>query len=154
MAHAIVKAALSAVPGAGGPLAEMMQLFFGPPIEKRREDWMKRIAAALTTVMAKGLTVDSLQNDERFISAVMQASSVAQRTHKQEKLDALRNALVNIALAQMPDETLESIFLGYIDGFTEWHIRVLRVYQGPQVTGGGGMTVQPIHRARLSRAER
>jgi hypothetical protein len=63
---------------------------------------------------------------------VLQASVIAQRTHLKEKLDALRNALINIALTQTPDETLESIFLGYIYSFTEWHIRILRFYESPK----------------------
>jgi len=129
--HAIVKAGLSAVPGAGGPLAEMMQLFLGPAIERRREDWMRRVAAMLTTLMANGLRADALQNDDRFISAVLQTTLIAQRTHNQEKLDALSSALSNIVTTQTPDEALESMFLGYIDSFTEWHIRILRVYEAP-----------------------
>lgn len=129
MAYAVVKAALSAAPGVGAPLAEMMGLFFGPPVDKRREDWMKRVAAVLTTLMANGLTVDSLQNDERFISAVLQTTLIAQRTHEQEKLDALRNALVRIAMSEAPDEALHSVFLNYVDAFTNWHLKLLRFFQ-------------------------
>jgi hypothetical protein len=131
LVYAALKGGLSAVPLVGGNLAEFMQVFFASPIEKRREEWMKQVAHALTHLMAKGLTVESIQSNERFNSAVFQANAIAQRTHRKEKLDALRNALINIALTQTPDETIESIFLGYIDSFTEWHIRILRFYEAP-----------------------
>ena len=113
--YAVLKIALSAVPGAGGPLGEMVELFFAPPIEQRREAWMKQVAHALNHLAGAGFTIDSLQTNDRFISAVLQASIIARRTHLKEKLDALRNAVISIAVTQTPDETLESILLGYID---------------------------------------
>lgn len=133
IAHAIVKAVLASVPVAGGALAELMQLFIGPAVDKRREAWMRRVAAKLTTLLANGLHADRLQHDDRFISAVLQTTLIAQRTHSEEKLEALNNALWNIVTTQTPDEALESIFLGYVDSFTEWHIRILRLYQQPSV---------------------
>jgi hypothetical protein len=131
LGYASLKGLASAVPWAGGALAEFMQVFFASPIEKRREEWMKQVAHALNYLMGKGLTVDSIQSNERFNSAVFQANAIAQRTHRREKLDALRNALINIAIGQSPDEALESIFLSYIDNFTEWHIRILHLYAAP-----------------------
>jgi hypothetical protein len=129
------KGSLSAVPVVGGTLAEFMQAFFASPIEKRRDAWMKEVAHALNHLIANGLTRDSLQANERFISAVQQASMIAQRTHVKEKLDALRNALLNIATNRSPDEALESIFLNMIDSFNEWHIRILHLFQSPSVPG-------------------
>jgi hypothetical protein len=133
--YALIKAAFSAVPGAGGPLTEAMQLFFTPPIEKRREAWMKQVAHALNHLTANGFTLESLQTNERFISALQQATMIAQRTHLKEKHDALRNALLNIATGRSPDEALESIFLNMIDVFNEWHIRILHLFQSPSVPG-------------------
>jgi hypothetical protein len=133
--YSLLKAALSAVPGAGGPLAEMMQLFFSPPIEKRHKAWMNDVAHALNYLISHGFTVESLQTNERFITAVQHATLIAQRTHVEEKRDALRNALLNIATGRSPDEALESIFLNMIDTFNEWHIRILRLFQSPSVPG-------------------
>lgn len=97
-----MKASISALPVVGGPAAEFMQLLFAPPIEKRREEWMKRMAAAVTTLLSRGLTVESLQSNEEFISAMQQAAQNSQRTHQTEKLEALRNALLNIAMEPAP----------------------------------------------------
>jgi hypothetical protein len=147
LAYAAFKGALSDVPLAGGVLAEFMQVFFASPIEKRREDWMKEVARALTYLLAKGLTIESIQSNERFNSAVFQANAIAQRTHRREKLDALRNALINIATGQSPDEVLESIFLSYIDSFTEWHIRILRLYEAPDIRGAITEVHQVVEKA-------
>src|ERR1700728_4144429 len=115
----------------GGHIANEFIRLIGSPIERRRNEWMENMAAMVRRLEAESLTIESLQANDRFISAVLQASTIAQRTHRKEKLDALRNALMNIALTETPDETLESIFLGYIDSFTEWHARILSVYEAP-----------------------
>jgi hypothetical protein len=134
VAYALVKAAISVVPLAGSPINEMLQLL-GSPVEKRRDEWMGRISAAIRKLESNGLTIESLKSNEQFVSSVLQATFIAQRTHQQEKLEALRNALVNIATNSAPDEALQSIFLGYVEAFTEWHIRILRLFQAPTATG-------------------
>jgi hypothetical protein len=129
-ALAAATALISAIPFGGHMANEFMRLV-GTPIERRRNQWMETMATIVRRLEAESLTAESLQANDRFISAVLQASVIAQRTHLKEKLDALRNALINIALTQTADETLESIFLGYIDSFTEWHIQILRFYEAP-----------------------
>jgi hypothetical protein len=52
----------------------------------------------------EGFKVENLQHDEEFVSAVIEASRLAISTHKQEKREALRNALLNIALHRSTDE--------------------------------------------------
>lgn len=137
MALAAFTAALSALPVAGGAIREVMQLLESP-VERRRNEWMESVAAALRRLEANGITIESLKSNEQFVSAVLQATVIAQRTHHKEKLDALRNALMNIATAQAPDEALQSIFLNHVDAFTDWHIKILRLFQAP--TAHGGMT--------------
>jgi hypothetical protein len=127
-ALAAVNALISAVP-LGGHLANEFMRLVGTPIERRRNEWMESIASLVRRLEAESLTIESLQANDHFISAVLQASAIAQRTHLKEKLDALRSALLNIALRQAPDEALHSVFLNYVDGFTEWHLRLLRFFQ-------------------------
>jgi len=45
-AHGVVKAAISGIPTVGGPAAELLGMIFGPPLERRREDWLNRLADA------------------------------------------------------------------------------------------------------------
>jgi len=147
VAYALVKGLISQVPGVGGTAAEFMQVLFAPPIERRRDEWMKRMAATVMTLMSRGLTFESLQNNDEFISAMQQAAQIAQRSHQEEKLVALRNALMNIALDRSPNEAMRTMFLKYIDDFTEWHIRILRVYQRPEAHAGMTELFQVVEHA-------
>ena len=55
----------------------------------------------------------------------MQASQIVLRTDQESKLDALRNAVTNMARPLFADENLLLMFMSWIDIFTPWHIRVL-----------------------------
>jgi hypothetical protein len=138
VAYTLAKAGLSAIPVVGGPIAELVQLVLQPPLERRRHIWFEELAARLRALEIRQISLESLQTNEQFISATLQATLIAMRTHQEEKLRALRNALFNIATGHGPDETLQSIFLNMIDAFTDWHIKILRLFQHP--TAHGAMT--------------
>jgi hypothetical protein len=131
VAHAITKAGLSAIPVVGGPAVELFQYVVQPPLEKRREAWMAEVGEKLRDLEAKGLRLEDLQNNEQFVSAVMYASQVALRTHQTGKLEALRNAIVNVAKGQAPEEAVQNLFFGFVDTFTELHLRILKAFQSP-----------------------
>ena len=141
VAHALAKAGLSAIPVVGGPAVELFQLLVQPPLERRRQEWMKEVGERLLTLEAQGLKLEHLQENEQFISAVMQASTAAIRTHKQEKLAALRNAILHIARGEAPEETIQHLLLSFIDEFSEMHLRVLAFARAPKppanISAGG-----------------
>ena len=130
-AHAVAKAGLSAIPIAGGAAAELFQYVVQPPLEKRRERWMADVGEKLRDLEANGLKLEDLQGNQQFVSAVMHASQVALRTHQESKRRALRNAILNVATGQAPDETLQHLFLEFVDAFTELHLRILKLFQAP-----------------------
>lgn len=143
IAHTLAKVGLSAIPGVGGPAVELFQYLIQPPLEKRRGEWMVQVGEKLQELETKGLKLDELQKNEEFVSAVMHASQIALRTHQSEKLDALRNAIVNVAKGQAPDATLQNVFLNLVDSFTELHLRILKVFQAPSPPPGlsvGGLS--------------
>lgn len=95
-AHAVAKGVIGAVPVAGAGLAEMFALIVAPPLEKRRDQWLKAVARAVNELHAsKGVSVEDLQNNERFVSLVLNATQVALRNHHKTKLEYLRNAIVS-----------------------------------------------------------
>jgi len=145
--YTLTKAGLSAIPVVGGPIAELLQLVLQPPLEKRRDEWLADLAARLHELETKGISLESLQSNEQFISATLQATTIAMRTHQREKLQALRNALLNIAVGQAPDEALQAIFLNMIDQFTQWHVRILRLFQAPTATGSMNELYEVLERA-------
>jgi hypothetical protein len=131
--HALTKAGLSAIPLVGGPAVELFQALVQPPLEKRRNEWMQAMGDRLRQLEDKGLKLESLQSNEPFISAVMHATQAAIRTHATSKREALSNALLNIAIGQGPDETVQHLLLNFIDDLTEMHLRILKVFHEPPI---------------------
>jgi hypothetical protein len=123
-AHALLKGALSGIPVAGGILAEFFSLVLTPQLTKRRDEWFKSLALRLRDLE---LEFDRLGDNPAFITTVMHATQVALRTHQQEKLDALRNAVMNAATGNTPEEDLQSLFLTFIEEFTPTHLRILNL---------------------------
>ena len=125
--HAGVRAMVAAVPLLGGPINEVLALVLAPPVTKRRDVWLKELADAFERLEAEvaGFKKERLQDNERFVSAALQATQIALRTHQQEKRDYLRNALLRIALGKGPDETKQQIFMNAVDAFSPAHVRTL-----------------------------
>lgn len=99
-----------------------------PPVEKR---WDKWVAALADRLRALEFTITNLSNNPLFITGFMQASQIVLRTHQEEKLDALRNAVMNMARPLFADDNLLLMFMSWIDIFTPWHIRVLNFVHSP-----------------------
>jgi hypothetical protein len=139
VAHALVKAAVAAVPVAGGAGAELFALIVAPPLERRRDRWLAELAAAVDEIRARasGLTPEKLSENDSFVTALLHATQIASRSHQDEKIRTLRNAIVNSALPGAPNETLQAIFLRYVDELTPWHLRVLSFFRDP------GAVLQP-----------
>ncbi len=138
-AHAVARAGLSAIPVVGGAAVELFQAVIQPPLEKRRDKWMQDIGDRLSQLESEGLRIEDLQSNEQFISATMYASQLALRTHQESKLEALRNAVVNVAKGQAPEEAVQQLFLNFVDSLTEVHLRILKAFQSP--TPPSGMSV-------------
>jgi len=142
--HAVAKAGLSMIPLLGGPAVELFQAVVQPPLEKRRTEWMDAVGSKLVELEANGLNVASLQNNDEFITVVMQATQAAMRSHNLAKREALANAILNVAVGQAPDETEQHLLLGFIDTLTEMHLRILKVFQNPSPPAGismGGLSL-------------
>jgi len=138
-AHAIIKAGLSAIPVVGGPAVELFQHLVQPPLERRRGEWMAAIGEKLQELENRGIDIEVLGQKDEFISAVMHASQIALRTHKEEKRKALINAVFNVASGQSPGEALEHMFLEWVDSLSVLHIQILNLFQNPTPPPGMSM---------------
>lgn len=129
----VAKAALSLIPFAGGPAAEVLGAIVQPQIEKRKTEWLESIAHNLDRLSTQvdGLTPERLAESPEFTTAFLQASQVALRTHQREKLDALRNAVLNVAIGTAPDDSLQTVFLALIESLTPWHLKLLTFLDDP-----------------------
>src|ERR1700687_5234980 len=68
-AHSVVKAALGLIPLAGGPLSEAFDVAIGTPLDRRREDWIRRIGEGLEELQQrfKGFDPARLAENEAFV---------------------------------------------------------------------------------------
>lgn len=148
IAHSLAKAGLAAIPLVGGSAVEVFQMVLRAPIEHRRDKWMESVGERIKELEDKGLDIEELTSNDAFVSAAMHASALAMKTHDKEKLDALRNALMNIAQNQAPEEALQYMFFDWIDSFAPLHIQILRLFQSPKAPMGvsvGGLSTVLEH---------
>lgn len=138
-AHALVKAGLSAIPVVGGPAVELFQHLVQPPLDRRRNEWMADVGEKLKELEDRGVDLAELAEREEFVSAVMHASQIALRTHRSEKREALRNAILNVALGQSPGEALEHMFFDWVDSLSVLHLQILQLFQNPAPPPGMSM---------------
>lgn len=132
-AHRLARASIGAIPAFGGALLEAFNALIEPPMVKRRTEWMIQVTDVLNQLLEKGvITEQDLQSNEKFFTTLVHASNVAIRNHEAEKLNALRNAVINSALPGAPDDTLQQLFLNIVDSFTSWHIALLKLFQNPK----------------------
>ena len=130
--HRTVRATLAAIPVVGGAAGELFNRLLAPPIQRRRDAWRNDLADHVARLKQEGrLDFEDLKNNDEFFSTVMQASQAAIRNHQQEKIIALRNAALNTALGQAPDDSKREMYLGFVDTFTVWHLRVLAFLANP-----------------------
>jgi hypothetical protein len=124
-AHLVVKAALSFVPGA----SDLFEYFVVPPMQKRLGKWREEISQALLYLLEnQGVKLDDLQGNEQFVTIVAQATSIAIRNHQKEKLEALKNVIVNSVTSPEIEEDLQLTFIRFVDELTPSHLYLLRLF--------------------------
>jgi hypothetical protein len=70
-------------------------------------------------------------NNESFLTVVLQATSIALRNHQKEKLEALRNAIINSVLPSSANDDIKLIFIDLVDQLKVPHLRLLRMLYEP-----------------------
>jgi hypothetical protein len=126
--HLAVRAAIAAIPTVGGSALELFNHMIAPPIQKRRDAWLNELANRVARLEQDDhLNIDDLATNDQFISTVTQASVIALRNHRKEKIDALRNTVLNTAIGQSPEDSKREMFVNLVDLFTVEHLRVLHI---------------------------
>ncbi|MGA8596311.1 MAG: hypothetical protein WB676_16490 [Bryobacteraceae bacterium] len=150
---AVIRGAISAIPVFGGALAEELGLVLEPPLTRRRDEWFEDLARRLRDLEnnVEGFRFAALANNDHFVSATVQATQVALRTHQQEKLDALRNAVLNTAVGNAPNDSLQTIFLNLVDRLTPLHLTLLKNIESPRILPDSGAYQQWDYQNRHSR---
>lgn len=123
----MVRTIISSLPVVGPAFTEVFNYFIVPGIEKRREQWLKRIDDDISKLKQKVMEIDL--GSEGFVSTYIQAMRYAVLNHEEENLQALRNAVLNCLLPQDPDEISQKIFIEWAGELTAWHIRILKIFK-------------------------
>lgn len=114
------------VPGSSIPITFFAD-FIKAPYDRRLQRWKEDVSAALISLLhSRGRTLDDLKTNDEFQTILIQASQAAFRTHQQEKITALRNAVVNTAAGINISTDLKQLFVRYVDELTPSHITLLR----------------------------
>ena len=129
--NGLALAGVAAVPLAGGPAVELIDLVLQPVIHRRRDKWLGHLGSAVDELRANAGDIRTLANNDLLITVILNATAAAMRTHEEEKLRALRNAVVNSALALGPDEHTEMMFVRFVDEFTALHLQLLAYLRVP-----------------------
>lgn len=130
--YAVVRAALGGIPVLGSAAQELLQMIIAPPLARRQAAWAEDIAQAIRRLEStKGIKAEDLRENPAFLDAVLAATQAVVRTSQTEKRKALLNAVVNAALPVAPDVTEQQMFIALVDRLTDWHLRVLAVFQRP-----------------------
>jgi hypothetical protein len=118
----VVEGGAGAVPFVGGPLAAALSLAMNWSYNKRMDRWLDQLAEAVSQLDQR---FDDLAADEVFVDAVINATRAAQSTHQQEKLDALRHAVVNSVADAAPDVDEQARFFRLVEQFSAAHLSLL-----------------------------
>ncbi len=115
------------------PVKAFLSLIYTPVYERRMLIWYKQVIAAIKHLRQhhRELEEDVLKLNESFLTTALHAVQIAARTHQENKREALRNAVLNSALPNAPDEDVQLMFLNAIDVFGKWHIKLLDFMSAP-----------------------
>jgi len=131
--YGIFKGGITLVPG-GGPISEVFASIVIPPYQKRVNEWIQTIAISLVELQDRyeDWNLEELSQNEQFITIVAHATQTAVRNHQKEKLEALRNAVINSTFPASIEEDLQLMFIHFIDEFTSWHFILLSYLKDPR----------------------
>lgn len=113
---------LSSIPLVGGVLGVFYENYMQAPYNRRLQQWQRTMTEVVNELAAK---YDTLPNDDVLLDALINATRAAQATSQQEKLDALRNAVLNSVAPDAPDTDEQARFFRLVDQFSAAHLRML-----------------------------
>jgi hypothetical protein len=129
----VAEAGLNFVPGVGGALAVAFVTAVGWQLTQRREKWLAELAEAVEDLRHRmdDASFETLAENPLFVDAVVMTVRVIDHTHQEEKITALRNAVLNSVAQDAPDADTQAMFLSLVDRYTPTHLRLLTLLNDP-----------------------
>ncbi|MEG4065657.1 hypothetical protein [Microcoleus sp. SVA1_A1] len=119
-----VKAVVSSVPAVGSLAVSFFDSYIVPPATQRTYKFLEILVLELEELKSKIESVDF--ESPVFLTTFLHASQIARRTHQEQKLEALRNVVLNSSIPRALEDDILAMFLYWIDGFTALHISTLK----------------------------
>ncbi len=125
--HAVITGILPPV------AAQFFGLIVAPPISKRRDEFLAGLYEDIMKLkkQIKSFDEKKLENNELFQTMVFNAARIAISTHQKEKIEALKNAVLNSIIEPEINESVQLLFLNYIDRLLPIHLMLLDFFKKP-----------------------
>jgi len=120
----MVKGFVNSLSPVGSLLGGFFESYIVSPATKRSYKFLEILVRELEALKSKIELVDF--ESPVFQTTFMQACQIAVRTHKEQKLEALRNIVLNSSIPTSLEDDVLAMFLNWIDGFTALHISTLK----------------------------
>ncbi|MEG4036470.1 hypothetical protein QUA03_21870 [Microcoleus sp. S36b_A4] len=118
------KALVSSIPSIGALVAGFADSYIVPPATERLYLFLGVLVRELEELKSK---IESVNFESPvFVTTFMRARQIAACTHKEQKLEALRNIVLNSSIPRSIEDDFLEMFLNWIDGFTALHISTLK----------------------------
>lgn len=143
---------LSSFPFVGGVVGAFYQHYIEAPFSKRKLNWERELVDVVNELASR---VDALSDDDVLLDAMINATNVAQTTSRQEKIQALRNGILNSVAPGAPTADEQARFFRLVAELTPSHIVVLRFLEHPAtaLANSGGSWPEPgTHSGHVSLA--
>ncbi|MEV4897073.1 hypothetical protein AB0K48_47785 [Nonomuraea sp. NPDC055795] len=131
----VIEMAVNLVPMAGSTIAVALMTGLNRKLNRRRERWLTELAEGVEELRQRFAEFDPdvLVESDAFVDAVMTATQTAFRTSQQEKIEVLRNAVLNSAMPGAPELDIQQLYFEFIDRLTPTHLRLLTLLNDPPV---------------------
>jgi hypothetical protein len=147
----LVKGALGCVPGFGAFGAEALDLLVTAPNQRKQQRFWVEICEAIESLRQQGrIDFGRLAEDASFAATVSAVIQAVNRTAEQEKLAALRAAVLNSTGEKSPTESMRRRFVQAVDELSPEHVQLLKDITEqpietyvPAVNDFGGFLRQP-----------
>ena len=130
----VVRAAVSAIPLVGGPAAELVNALLLPNLAKRRDRFFADLYCDFRMLEERVESFDAktLVENDQLVSVAVRAAQAALGDHRQEKHEALRNAVLNTAIGIAIEEDVQMLLIDLVDTLTPLHLRLLKFLNDPR----------------------
>lgn len=117
---------IQSIPLLGPGASAMLKLAIQSPIQRRSEEFIGLVHEDLRSVEDRLSCIpDELYQAGAYSSALISTTHIALLTREPEKMDALRAAMLNIALTGSDDEAFNQMRIAALRDMTSIHIKTL-----------------------------